>query len=120
MTGRLARPPAAADSPRRPGEHNPSGICTMPTITCLNCKGTREVSEYSPTRPPRCANCGGYYLMLDGLSETLPDQLTAFVQHGPLSFPIQHFEGTAEAGQGLRMRLSGSVPRERLPDVLAL
>jgi hypothetical protein len=120
MTGRLAPLPAATDSPRRQGKQSPSGICTMPTITCLNCNATRQVPEYSPKRPLRCEACGGYWIAIDGLTEKLDNQFIVDMPSGHLAFPIQDVEGTAAAGQGFRMRLRGSVPWERLPDLMAV
>jgi hypothetical protein len=37
-----------------------------------------------------------------------------------LQFPIHEFQGSAEAGQGQRFRVSGSIPKDRLPDLIAV
>lgn len=90
----------------------------MPTLTCLNCGTAVQAPEYTPNKPPRCPNRGGFYLMIDGVAEKLPDQLIVLTQQSPLSFPIQRIEGAAEAGQGCQLRMTGTVPRERLHDLL--
>ena len=98
----------------------------MPTIICPRCNATSEVRKEQLNHWLNCPNCGIPWACLDGPPEP-PDDPRAiglFFAQGPhgevIRFPIHSVEGSAGAGDSHRMRISGSVPRERLPDVMAL
>jgi hypothetical protein len=115
-------------------EHN------MSTVTCPNCSHTVDVPERfladldslrivcdrcgtkfrdcGPTLPVTCPGCQTTdVLKLTELNGPITCRICG---HTILPFPIQRREVTAEAGHGVRMRLHGSVPREREPELLAL